>query len=229
MLSTHERANTNDFPEDSLDCTGHGTLGFLAEADWEMSPDGRMGMSNMWAWDESDTPTEFPETPWALDLTMKDFPYPRDHHGQWFWESGFSKDAISDAEGIRDWNLRAVYGAFNAMKNRDGADKHKGAFLTWIAYIGGPRESRRLMGDVVLNKEDIVTKREFKDGCVPSTWSIDLHYPKNSIPKSLPTIRLSRSQFTIVESTATMDTRFLTAAFILLTSTIYSWPAATSA
>jgi len=168
------------------DCTGHGTLGVLAGADWEMVPDGRMGMSNMWAWDESDEPVSFPETPWALDLNMADFPYPRDHHGQWFWESGFDKDAISDAEGIRDWNLRAVYGAFNAMKNRDGADRHKGAYLTWIAYIGGPRESRRLMGDVVLSQQDIVSKREFKDGCVPSTWSIDLHYPKEQYAKKYP-------------------------------------------
>ena len=60
---------------------------------------------------------------------MDDFPYPREHHGQWFWESGFDKDAINDAEAIRDWNLRAVFGAFNAMKNRDGADDHKTAIL----------------------------------------------------------------------------------------------------
>jgi hypothetical protein len=130
------------------DCTGHGTIGYLANADWEMEEKGRMGMSNMWAWDELKEPASFPETPWALDLTMDDFPYPRDHHGQWFWESGFDKDAIGDSEGIRDWNLRAVFGAFNAMKNRDGADKHQTAILTWVAYIGGPRESRRLMGDL---------------------------------------------------------------------------------
>ncbi|MFK8111662.1 MAG: FAD-dependent oxidoreductase [Rubripirellula sp.] len=166
-----------------VDCTGHGWIGTWAEADLEMTPVGRMGMSNMWAWDELEQPAEFPKTPWALDLNMVDFPYPREHHGQWFWESGFDKDAIGDAEGIRDWNLRAVYGAFNAMKNRDGADKHANAVLTWIAYIGGPRESRRLMGDVVLNKEDIVSKREFPDGCVPSTWSIDLHYPKEQYSK----------------------------------------------
>ena len=161
-----------------MDCTGHGTIGYLAGADWDMTPKGRMGMSNMWAWDEGEKPAEFPKTPWALDLTMEDFPYPRDHHGQWFWEGGFDKDPIGGAEAIRDWNLRAVYGAFNAMKNSDGADKHKSAFLTWIAFIGGPRESRRLMGDVVLTHEDIITKRSFPDGCVPSTWSIDLHYPK---------------------------------------------------
>jgi hypothetical protein len=169
-----------------VDCTGHGTIGQLAGASYDMSETGRMGMSNMWAWDETDKAESYPATPWALDLEMKDFPYPRDHHGQWFWESGFDKDAIGDAEGIRDWNLRAVYGAFNAMKNRDGAEKHKEAILTWVAYIGGPRESRRLMGDVLLTEEDIVAKRDFPDGCVPSTWSIDLHYPKKQYATKFP-------------------------------------------
>jgi FAD dependent oxidoreductase/Pyridine nucleotide-disulphide oxidoreductase len=169
-----------------VDCTGHGTIGFLANADYEMEEKGRMGMSNMWAWAEADMPVSFPETPWALDLTMEDFPYPRDFHGQWFWESGYDKDPLGDAEGIRDWNFRAVYGAFNAMKNRDGAEDHKNAMLTWMAYIGGPRESRRLMGDIVLTQDDIVEKREFKDGCVPSTWSIDLHYPKEQYAAKFP-------------------------------------------
>ncbi len=168
------------------DCTGHATLGFLAKADWEMTDKKRMGMSNMWAWGEGKEAVKFPETPWALQMEMKDFPYPRDHHGQWFWESGFDKDPLGGAEAIRDWNLRAVYGAFNAMKNRDGADKHKTAFLTWIAYVGGPRESRRLMGDVILTQDDIVKKREFTDGCVPSTWSIDLHYAKDQYAKKFP-------------------------------------------
>lgn len=117
---------------------------------------------------------------------MKDFPYPRDHHGQWFWESGFDKDPIQGAEAIRDWNLRAVFGAFNAMKNRDGAEDHRNAYLTWVAYIGGPRESRRLMGDVILSQDDVVAKRDFPDGCVPSTWSIDLHYPKKQYAGKFP-------------------------------------------
>jgi hypothetical protein len=160
------------------DCTGHGTIGYLAKADWNMADGGRMGMSNMWAWANAEEPTTYPETPWALDLVMKDFPYPRDFHGQWFWESGFDKDPLGGAESIRDWNLRAVYGAFNAMKNRDGAAEHRNAYLTWVAYVGGPRESRLLQGDVVLTQDDIIAKKDFPDGCVPSTWSIDLHYPK---------------------------------------------------
>jgi hypothetical protein len=168
------------------DATGHAWVGHLAGASTVMEPKGRMGMSNMWAWDERDTPQSFPETPWALPLTMADFPYPRDHHGQWFWESGFDKDPLGDAEGIRDWNLRAVFGAFGAMKNGDGAEKHKTAVLTWVAAIGGPRESRRILGDVVLTQEDVVTKRDYPDGCVPSTWSIDLHYPKQEYAQKFP-------------------------------------------
>ena len=82
--------------------------------------------------------------------------------------------------------MRAVFGAFNAMKNRDGAADHRKAFLTWVAYIGGPRESHRLMGDVVLTEEDVVSKRDFPDGYVPSTWSIDLHYPKQQYAKKFP-------------------------------------------
>jgi len=168
------------------DATGHATIGHLAGAETVMEPKGRMGMSNMWAWANSDQPESFPETPWALPLEMADFPYPRDFHGQWFWESGFDKDPLADAEGIRDWNLRAVFGAFNAMKNRGGAADHANAELTWVAYIGGPRESRRILGDVVLSQDDIVAKREFPDGCVPSTWSIDLHYPKEEYAKKFP-------------------------------------------
>jgi hypothetical protein len=168
------------------DATGHATLGHLAGAETVMEPKGRMGMSNMWTWDELDAPQAFPATSWALPLTMEDFPYPRNHHAEWFWESGFDKDPLGDAEGIRDWNLRAVFGAWNAMKNGDGAADHKNAVLTWVAYVGGPRESRRILGDVVLTQDDIVTKRKFPDGCVPSTWSIDLHYPKEEYAKKFP-------------------------------------------
>jgi hypothetical protein len=42
------------------------------------------------------------------------------------------------------------------------------------------------MGDVILTQEDIVMKREFDDGCVPSTWSIDLHYAKKQYAQKFP-------------------------------------------
>ena len=117
---------------------------------------------------------------------------------EWFWESGFDKDALGDAEGIRDWNLRAVFGAFNAMKNGDGADKHKKPRFWPLSgqEPAGARESRRLMGDILLTQQDIVSKRDFTDGCVPSTWSIDLHYPKKQYAENIPTTCSSRSPIT---------------------------------
>jgi hypothetical protein len=210
------------------DCTGHATIGFLANADWEMEDKGRMGMSNMWAWDEVEEPTTFPETPWALDLKMDDFPYPRDHHGQWFWESGFDKDAIGDSESIRDWNLRAVYGAFNAMKNRDGAEKHKSAILTWVAYIGGPRESRRLMGDLILTQDDMSQRRNLKTAVCPAHGRSTCIIPKISTRKNLPRTRSSVSPYMISGLIGSTDIRFRTAVSILATSTTCSWPGATS-
>ncbi|MEM7011083.1 MAG: FAD-dependent oxidoreductase [Verrucomicrobiota bacterium] len=167
------------------DCTGHGYIGMKAGADRTQIPKGRMGMSNMWRWENADTPQEFPKTPWALDLNEGEFPYPKKFHAQWFWESGYDKDPLNDLELIRDWNLRANFGAFNAMKNRgayarsdETGNAHKNARLLWMAYIGGPRETQQLLGDVILTEEDVVNKRKWDDGCVLSTWSIDLHYPQ---------------------------------------------------
>jgi hypothetical protein len=177
-----------------VDGTGHGNLAHLAGAKYEIELKDLLGMSNMWIWSNDPAPRTFPETPWALDLTMDDFPYPKKGRadmadkgkGEWFWESGFNKHPINDLERIRDWNLRAVFGAFNAMKNRDGKAEHANAKLDWVAYVGGTRESRRIIGDVVLTVDDIVNKREFPDGCVPSTWSIDLHFPKQEFAKKFP-------------------------------------------
>ncbi len=175
------------------DSTGHGTIGRIAGADYEQIPEGRMGMSNMWAWENADSPQEFPDIAWSLPIEEGDFPYPKDFHAQWFWESGYDKDPIKDLENIRDWNLLASYSSWNALKNKGAYDRydpdelsHKNARLTWMAYIGGPRETLQLLGDIVLTEEDIVEKRPFPDGCVLTTWSVDLHYPKEQYAKKFP-------------------------------------------
>ncbi|MDQ3623189.1 MAG: FAD-dependent oxidoreductase [Verrucomicrobiota bacterium] len=168
------------------DATGHGTLGALAKAELTVREKEHLGMSNMWRWDNAEAAQAFPETPWALSLEMEDFPYPKRNHGEWFWESGFDKHPLDDLEYIRDWNLRAVFGAFNAMKNRGGKAEHPNARLEWVAYIGGTRESRQILGDVLLTRDDIADKKLFPDGTVPTTWDIDLHYPKEQYAVKFP-------------------------------------------
>jgi hypothetical protein len=118
-----------------------------------------------------------------VDLTDKPFPGRKvvkgkeglSSLGQWYWESGFDRDPITEVELMRDLNLRAMYGAWDALKNVEHLyPNHK---LNWAAYIAGKRESRRLLGDVILTGKDFKAGKKFEDGCFPTTWSIDLHTP----------------------------------------------------
>jgi len=168
------------------DCTGHGVVGALAGADYDMTLKGHMGRCNLWNAAEMPKPVAFPRCRWALDLTDKPFPGRDKAKGQfadaglrslgvWFWESGFDHDPFEKGEYIRDWNFRAMYGAWDALKNVDKAyPNHQ---LNWAAYIAGPRESRRLLGDVVLTKANVIEGKTWPDAAVPCTWSIDLHLP----------------------------------------------------
>ena len=129
----------------------------------------------------------FPRCPWALDLTNKPFPGRKNAKGQWggknavdnlggwFWESGFDDDPTTDIERIRDFNFRAMYGAWDALKNVDKL--YPNYRLGWAAFIAGKRESRRLLGDVILTADDFRTQRPFPDGAFPCSWHIDLHTP----------------------------------------------------
>ena len=188
------------------DCTGHGTVGALAGAAFTMEETGHMGMSNMWYFQQEDSAQPWAETPWALALEAGDFPnLPKSkslvdgkpfYKGEWFWESGFSKHPVNELELIRDWNLRAVFGAFSALKRGEKAADNANAALKWVSHVGGPRESRLLQGDVVLTQDDIVERREFPDGFVPTTWDIDLHYPREQYAKKTPDNPfISRAEF----------------------------------
>jgi len=176
------------------DCTGDAAVGAMADADFEIEPKGRMGPCNLWnvractdtnaiksAMAVGAQPQPFPRCPWALDLTDKPFPGRSKTKpdplrlGGWYWESGFDRHPIDEMEYIRDWNFRAMYGAWDAMKNVDKVlPNHR---LNWSAHILGKRESRRLLGDVVLCLDDLKNDRQFPDGCAPTGWSNDLHLP----------------------------------------------------
>ena len=85
------------------------------------------------------------------------------------------RDTIADVEWILDQNFRAMYGAWDALKNVDKLyPNHK---LGWVAFIAGKRESRRLLGDVILDADDFRTNHIWADGAFPCSWSIDIHSP----------------------------------------------------
>lgn len=182
------------------DCTGDGTLGYLAGADYRQGRESRsetgesmapeeaddftMGSSNLWNAVEEPYPSEFPETPWAL-------PFSDEYHwegtrSRWTWETGFGNfNTVWDAEKIRDHNLRAIYGNWSYLKNHK-KEKYANWKLNWVAHISGKRESRRLLGDHILNQQDLQDHVIYPDGVVTTTWDIDLHFPDSVNSKYFP-------------------------------------------
>lgn len=185
------------------DCTGDGVVGFLAGADFHMGREAKadydepsapeqgdkmtMGSSVQWNTAETDEPTTFPELPWAIQFNEETIK--PSTHGDWDWEGGMNRDQVYEMERIRDVGLRAAYGHWSYMKNHTPAgweEKVKNRKLNWTAYVAGKRESRRLLGDVVLREQDVVDAHPFEDASVTTTWSIDLHYPEPSNLKHFP-------------------------------------------
>ncbi|MDR2037612.1 MAG: FAD-dependent oxidoreductase [Bacteroidales bacterium] len=175
------------------DCTGDGNLGYLSNADFRMGRESKsetgeprapeqtdqlvMGTSVQWYAEKTNKNSLFPECSWALQFNEQTCrPGLR---GDWNWETGMNRNQITEIEYIRDYGLRAVFGNWDFLKNKS---PKKDAFadkkLTWVAYIGGKRESRRLLGDIILKEQDILEDISYEDASFTTTWGIDLHFPK---------------------------------------------------
>src|ERR1035441_6571287 len=174
------------------DCTGDATIGAFAGADYRVGRESRaetgetmapeapdkqvMGTSYRGSGEEAPGRVRFPETPWALEFNERTAQ--RATKGDWDWELGMRQDQITEAEAIRDYGYRAIYGNWSFLKNHA---ENKAAYerqrMVWVAYIAGKRESRRLMGDVILNQKDMAAGLTYPDASVSTTWSNDLHYP----------------------------------------------------
>ena len=183
------------------DCTGDGTVGYLAGADYRMGREGRdetgeslappradrmtMGSSVQWYAVDTAGPSPFPECPWAVQFNEQAAQHTT--KGDWNWETGMNKHQVDQFEEVRDYGMRVVYGNWAFLKNhaRDKA-KYARRKLGWVAYVAGKRESRRLLGDVILTQQDIRKQKAYPDGCVTTTWSIDLHYPDPKNTKQFP-------------------------------------------
>ena len=183
------------------DCTGDGTVGYLAGADYAMGREGRdvygepsapevgdkltMGSSVQWYSVEQPQPSKFPLFEYGLNFNTESCQ--RVTMGEWTWETGMNRDQCAEFEYIRDYGLMVVYSNWSYLKNRlEHNDKYNNRKLGWVAYIAGKRESRRLLGDHVLTENDLVNEVEYPDASFTTTWSIDLHYPDPKNSKYFP-------------------------------------------
>ncbi len=174
------------------DCTGDGTIGALAGADFAMGRESKaefgettapetadkltMGSSVQWYSKETPQPTAFPV--FNYGITFNEENAEKVTMGEWTWETGMNYDQITHFERIRDYGLLVIYSNWSFLKNNySGKETYTNRSLEWVAYVSGKRESRRLLGDHILKEQDITNFIRYPDGTASTSWSIDLHYP----------------------------------------------------
>ena len=180
------------------DCTGDAHLAVMAGARTMMGREARsefgetlapekaddftMGVSIEWYCEDWNTPCSFPDSlDWGLKLD-EDTVEPV-HRANWYWEVGMRDDQIADAEKIRDYGMYVAYSTFSYCKNRLAKKEDwECTHLTWVSHVSGKRESRRIVGDLILREQDLTRPIPYEDGTCTTTWRIDQHYPmeKNS-------------------------------------------------
>jgi hypothetical protein len=174
------------------DCTGDASVGYLAGAEWrtgreslaetgepgavEVADRQVLGASVQWNSKDMGKPSPFPVFEYGKVFTEESVQKVKG--GEWTWETGMLRDQVLEAERVRDHGLLVVYSNWSYLKNHSSV-KEEFAYraLDWVAYVAGKRESRRLVGDVMLTQNDILNEVPYEDATCATSWSIDLHYP----------------------------------------------------
>ena len=180
------------------DCTGDGTIGYLAGADFrygreaasefgeslapEKADNFVLGASVQWYSRKDAKPSKFPLFEYGLNFTEESVQNVT--MGEWTWETGMLHDMTGEFEYIRDYGLAVIYSNWSYLKNR--LKRHPDRSLDWVAYVSGKRESRRLMGDYIYKQDDIEKAVFHEDATFATTWSIDLHSPDPANTRFFP-------------------------------------------
>ena len=183
------------------DCTGDGTVGALAGADFRMGREGKNDFNESIAPDEADKLTMGSSVQWYSEDNKKPCGFPEFEYGvkfndqnaekvmmgEWTWETGMNYNQITDFERIRDYGMLVVYSNWSFLKNHMKENtQYRNRKLGWVAYVAGKRESRRLMGDYILKQDDIDKNVQHEDASFTTTWSIDLHWQDPVNEKNFP-------------------------------------------
>ena len=178
------------------DCTGDGIVGFLAggshrvgaeeteEFDERMAPDDsfgkKLGHSIYFYTKHVEEPIDFTPPEFALK-NIEEIPrYKRlssnlNGCDLWWLEWGGRMDTIRDSEAIK-WELwKIVWGVWDHIKNSGKFPEAAKMTLEWVGVIPGKRESRRFIGDYMIQQKDIIEQRDHYDAISFGGWSIDLH------------------------------------------------------
>lgn len=179
-----------------IDCSGDGVIAYSAGAEYRMGREGKDEFNESLAPDKPDSytlgssllfttkrlshPVKFTPPKWAYRFEEKDLNY-RSHSpnevNYWWIEYGGTLDTIKDNDKIKEELTKILFGVWDHIKNR-GYHRAENYVLDWIGQVVGKRESRRFMGDYILNQKDVEEGTLFEDRVAYGGWFIDLHPPK---------------------------------------------------
>ena len=160
----------------------------------EKADDKTMGLTCLLQMREYDHKIEYKAPAWAEKITKDQLAVDRGHDpnsigGNWWWmELGGTRDTIHDTEEIRDDLLKLVFGVVDYVKNEDTEHETDNWGIDWIGFLPGKRESRRYIGDYVMNQNDVRAEGKFEDLVAYGGWSMDDHHPEGFRYPGKPTI-----------------------------------------
>ena len=185
-----------------IDCTGDGWVGYYAGAKYRRGRESRDEFNESLAPEKPDKitmsgcimaqccgyraqdtgkPVKYEPPPWAPKFPpAEEFGRnPRGIGGSWWLEHPGDIDDIWHAEQARDELIRITFGYWDYVKNvspmREKADSYA---LTLVPIVDAKRESRRLVGDYMLNQNDVQNAVLFPDRISHGGWPIDVHHPR---------------------------------------------------
>ena len=180
-----------------IDCSGDGALAASAGAEYRTGREGKAEFNEKYAPDEPDG--------WvmgdSIQFSSKDMGYPVPFNppsfaikydpskankrnitqlscGFWWVELGSDLDIVDVTEENRHKLLGYLYGAWDYVKNSGKFPEAANLVLDWVGSVPGRRESRRFMGDYILNENDLTKFTHFDDAIAyGGGWSLDEHCP----------------------------------------------------
>jgi hypothetical protein len=190
-----------------IDCTGDGTVGFLAGAAFRVGREARsefnepqapeaadrqtMGATLLFTTVDRGHPVPFKRPEWALDVSrLSTLTVPAhqgartfdrlldgSYFGPWWAEYGGAGDSIHEDDDVVWHTRRLAYGLWDYIKNSGKFDGVERFEIDWIGYLPGKRESRRLMGPCLPTGNDFMAQKTYDDAIGYAGWPIDVHPP----------------------------------------------------
>ena len=190
------------------DCSGDSILAPLSGAEYRWGRESRnefgesiapeqadkktMGLSCLIQARETDKKHTFIAPSWARKFTKEDLPYrlpdmndPEENF--WYMELGGEGDTIHDTEKLRDELISIAYGIWDFVKNSGEYDADNWE-LDFVGFLPGKRESRRYVGDYIMNQNDVRDGGHFDDIAAYGGWTMDDHNPAGINTKDKPNI-----------------------------------------